>query len=134
MTVQKGAESNAETPDPADVKPGEAWLVEVHGERCAAVKGSTDDLEWKAVSPDGFVSSEGNEDITLVSRLVPAPRVITNPVELDRLAVRSVVLDGVKRSCHKASDESWRRCDGMMLGSSQCLSHGPVTVLWEPVA
>jgi len=134
LTVQKGAESNAETPDPADVPPGEAWIVEVDGERRTAVKDKEDYFQWNTVTAGGWLSTVGNADVILIARLVPAPRVIANPDDLDRLAVKSVVLDGVKRSCHKASDESWRRCDGMMLGSSKCLSNGSVTVLWEPGA
>lgn len=134
MTVQKGAESNAETPDPADVKPGEAWVVEVFGERRTAVKDRGGVEPWNTVPAGGRFYPEENAAVTLIARLVPAPRVITNTEDLERLAVKSVVLDGVKRSCHKASDESWRRSDGMMLGSSQCLGHGPVTVLWEPGA
>ena len=75
--VQKGAESNAETTDPADVKPGEAWIVDVDGERRTAVKDRGDDVPWNTVAADGLFFSEENKNVTLLHRLVPAPRVIT---------------------------------------------------------
>lgn len=72
--AQKGAESNAESLDPADVKPGEAWLVECHREWRTAVKDRDDDEPWNTFTAGGLFFPEENEAITLVSRLVPAPR------------------------------------------------------------
>lgn len=121
-------------PDPADVKPGEAWIVKCHTEVCTAVKGSTDDLEWKAVSPDGFVSSEGNEDVTLVTRLVPAPRVITNPIDLDGLAEGTILRDEDGAAWHRIADQWTSTVESITFTSRAVLRRGPVTVLWEPVA
>ena len=75
--VQKGAESSAETPDPADVPPGEAWMVDADKGRCAAVKDMHDRHPWNIVTADGQFYAASNEDVTLIARLVPAPRAIT---------------------------------------------------------
>ena len=104
LTVQKGAESNAETTDPADVKPGEAWVVECRGERRTAVKDNGIDIPWNTINADGWYLSEDNEDVTPIIRMVPAPRAITNPDELDRLAEGAIVRD--------KDGDAWRRtCD-----------------------
>lgn len=82
LGVQKGAESNAESPTPADVKPGEVWKANIwYGDvrhPGTAIKSSGGD--WAVIRDDGSRSTfRMNEDVELVSRLVPAPRVITNP-------------------------------------------------------
>lgn len=142
--VQKGAESNAETLDPADVPAGEAWIVECRGERRTAVKDRDDNNEpWNTFNADGWYLCEDNEDVTLITRLVPAPRVITNADELDRLCPNSVILS--------ADNDAWQKSTRTILWSSPWwdASHGgpamwpserlcdedhPVTVLWEPGA
>lgn len=143
VTVQKAAESDAESPDPADVKPGEAWLVECRGERRTAVKDRDDDEPWNTFTAGGLFLPEDNEAITLISRLVPAPRVITNADDLDRLPHNSVILS--------ADNDAWQKSTRTILWSSPWwdASHGgpamwpserlcdedhPVTVLWEPGA
>lgn len=132
--VQKGAESNAETPNPAYVKPGEAWVVECRGERRTAVKDMDDDVPWNTVAADGLFFSEENENVTLLHRLVPAPRIITNPDDLEQLRNRSMVLDGVGRVCTKNSLRLFTRSDRAWITAKQCLASGPATVLWEPGA
>ncbi|WP_312800939.1 hypothetical protein [Corynebacterium variabile] len=134
LGVQKVAESNAETPDPADVKPGEAWLVECRGERRAAVKDNGIDIPWNTINADGWYLSEDNAGITLVSRLVPAPRAITNPDEIEALPHRTVIRDSagvmfqrILHGWYQDGDTSVDRDDD----NSICL---PVTVLWEPEA
>ncbi|MDN6657587.1 MAG: hypothetical protein L0L18_00950 [Acidipropionibacterium jensenii] len=141
--AQKGAESNAETPDPADVKPGEAWLVEVNGERRTALKDGDRYVSWNTVNTEGHPLGEANNSLTLVTRLVPAPRVITNADDLDRLPHNSVILS--------ADNDAWQKSTRTILWSSPWwdASHGgpamwpsdrlcdedhPVTVLWEPGA
>ena len=119
-------------PDPADVKPGEAWIVKCHTEVCTAVKGSTDDLEWKAVSPDGFVSSEGNEDVTLVTRLVPAPRVITNPIDLDGLAEGTIIRDQADGEAMQKRGIKWVPTRTEHHEGFYSYAILPATVLWEP--
>jgi hypothetical protein len=142
-TVQKGAESNAETPDPADVKPGEAWMVEVRGERRPAVKDRDSIGPWNTIDPDGRFLMEDNENVTLLHRLVPAPRVITNPDELDRLAASSVILSTDGDAWQKSSETSlwvsawWATSDGepsKWTADRLCDEDHPVTVLWEPEA
>lgn len=132
LTVQKGAESNAETPDPADVKPGEAWVVECRGERRAAVKDNDDNnVPWNTVNADGWCLPEDNGDVNLIARLVPEPRVITNTEDLDTLAEGSVVQTRNDDLWKKDSDGVWaylRPEDAI----TQLLA--PVTVLWEPGA
>ena len=133
-TVQKGAESNAETPDPADVKPGEAWIVEVRGERRAAVKDRDDYEPWNTFNADGWYLCEDNGDVNLIARLVPAPRVITNPDELEKLAVGSIIRAKDGDACRKSDCGDWSvdGLDGAVgYGPRQVL---PATVLWEPGA
>lgn len=126
LGVQKAAESNAETPDPADVKPGEAWVVECRGERRAAVKDNDDTVPWCTVNADGWFNAEKNESVTLVSRLVPAPRVITKPDELDRMPEGTIIRD-------KAGDIMVRDSDGWTeVNSDEWVVSLPATVLWEP--
>lgn len=134
VTVQKGAESNAETPDPADVKPGEAWIVETHRERRTAVKDRDDDEPWNTFTAGGLFFPEDNEAITLLHRLVPAPRVITNTDELAALPHRTVIRDNagvmfqrIVHGWYQAGDTSVHRSDDNFV----CLT---VTVLWEPEA
>ena len=65
--VQKDAES-ADLPDPADVKPGEAWLVQVDGKAVAALR--IGNGRWVTASGTGFyVWTHGVE--RLVSSLLP---------------------------------------------------------------
>lgn len=132
--VQERAESNAETTDPAGVKPGEAWIVECRGERRTAVKDRDDDEPWNTVASDGLFFSEENENVTLLHRLVPAPRVITNTDELEALPHRTVIRDSagvmfqrIVHGWYQAGDMSVHRSDDNFV----CL---PVTVLWEPEA
>lgn len=132
LTVQKRAESNAESPDPADVKPGEAWIVECRGERRNAVKDRDDNYPWTTVTGGGWMSSMSNKEVTLITRLVPAPRVITNADELDRLAEGTIIRARDGDACRKADGGDWSvdGLDGAVgYGPRQVL---PVTVLWEP--
>lgn len=133
VAVQKGAESNAETPDPADVKPGEAWLVEFCGEKRNAVKDGNDPAPWNTINAGGSLSCARNTDITLVARLVPAPRVITNPDELERLAATSIIRDG-RGWPGGITDQGMIMVNGFFVSNEDILSYGPVTVLWEPEA
>ena len=132
--VRKGAESNAESLDPADVKPGEAWLVEVAGAWRTAVKDRGAGVPWNTVDADGLFFPEGNENITIVSRLVPAPRVITNAEDLDALAEGSIIRAKDGDACRKSDGGDWTvdGLDGAVgYGPRQVL---PATVLWEPEA
>lgn len=129
---QKGAESNAEAPNPADVKPGEAWIVEVEGERRTAVKDRADIQPWNTVNAGGWLLTEDDEDVTPVTRLVSAPRVITNPDELDALAEGSIVRDNEgDPATRRAGGLDYRGVEGVCNDVHHYL---PVTVLWEPEA
>lgn len=63
------------TPDPADVKPGEAWIVEVNGKRGTALKDGGGLAPWSVVI-NGVFTSRCDEFIALVARLVPEPRTV----------------------------------------------------------
>lgn len=100
--AQKGAESNAESNaesiDPADVKPGEAWKANIWYDGVhqpgTAIK-SAGSSDWVVIRDDGSRSTfRMNEYVELVSRLVPAPRVITNPDELEQLAATTAAKEG----------------------------------------
>lgn len=151
-TVQKCAESNAESltvpsvnnsepsvkcsdatvTDPADVKPGEAWLVELDGQRATALKDNDGLAPWSIVGPDGRCRIGGDTAITLVSRLVPAPRVITTVAELDALPDGTIIQDA-EMSVGEKSGNYWDT-PGSCCDASSDYFILPVTVLWEPDA
>ena len=127
------------TPDPADVKPGEAWKAHIwfDGVRqpgtAIKIAGSRN---WVVARDDGSRTAyRMNEYVELVSCLVPAPRVITNPDDLDRLAEGSIVRDRAGHAWERYPDEDWYSTEELDDGfSSRRLADyaGPVTVLWEP--
>lgn len=120
--------------NPADVKPGEAWVVEVFGERRAAVKDRDDYEPWNTFTAGGRFQPEENESVTLVARLVPAPRTITNADELDALAEGAIIRSKDGDACRKSDGGDWTvdGLDGAVgYGPRQVL---PATVLWEPEA
>ena len=121
------------TPDPADVKPGEAWIVNIDGvEIVPGFKASVGWICYRLFG--GTTKSIGDERITLVSRLVPAPRVITNPDELDRLAEGTIVRDKDGDAWRRTCDEWTTTADYGRFASWAVSRSGPVTVLWEPDA
>lgn len=129
--------------DPADVKPGEVWLVECRGERRTAVKDRDASAPWNTVAAGGLFFSEENASITLLHRLVPAPRVIINPHDLDRLPRHTVILSADNDAWQKSSETSlwasawWATINGEpSIWSSYrlCDEDHPATVLWEPGA
>lgn len=132
--VQKGAESNAESLDPADVPAGEAWLVEFYGEKRNAVKDGDDSTPWNTVTAGGLFSYVRNDDVTLIARLVPAPRDITSPDELDKLAPTSIFRDGRGWPGVITDQGEIMRMNRVTLDSTELLRLGPATVLWEQEA
>lgn len=94
--------------------------------------------DWSVLAPNGFAREcdLGDEEVTLVARLVPEPRVVTDPDELDKLPEGSVILC-CKDVAQKALVNGWTRWEfigdgaGSMLSPS-AISCGPVIVLWEP--
>ena len=134
LPVQKGAESNTESIDPADVKQGEAWLVRYRNGTLPALRRIESPGEWYIVRHNGTGGSVRSQDIALVTRLVPEPRVITNPDELDQLAVGTIIRAKDGEACRKSDIDDWTvdGLDGALgYGPRQVL---PATVLWEPEA
>lgn len=132
-TVQKGAESNAESIDPADVQPGEAWLVKVDRETRTAVKDTDAAIPWNTVNPSGVFHAEYNEDVTLLTRLVPAPRTITNPDDLDRAKRDTIIRDARGVVCSRDSaGTAWTTFTNLTDQRRHIVL--PATVLWEPEA
>ena len=120
---------------PADVQPGEAWLVEVNREKRTAVKDSDAGIPWNTVNTSGVFHAEYNEDITLITRLVPAPRTITNHDDLDRLTEGAVILSVSTQYALQHGDDGdgwYGTATDRKAPSSEALSGGPATVLWEP--
>lgn len=117
--------------NPADVPPGEAWIVEFSGERCTAVKDNNYFEPWSAVTPDGTSVSLADDEVTLVSRLVPAPRVITDPEELDGLEDETV-LRGENGFIYQRDNDHWITPGSLRyLDTEFVAARLPVTVLWE---
>lgn len=119
-------------PDPADVKPGEAWLVECFGEKRNAVKGKGASAPWNNVSAGGLLSCAINADVILVARLVPdTRRVIDRPEDLDKFPEGSIAIDKHGEPWrHRQMDwvgENYRRDDENLLEVE-----GPVTVIYTP--
>lgn len=121
------------TPNPADVKEEEPYHIYygVYGNDHTI--GVRIDGKWRCIGDDRGVHVT-DTNIASLTRLVPAPRVITNPDELEELRNRSIVLDGADRVCIKNSLGLFSRSDSGWITTKQCLDHGPVTVLWEPGA
>lgn len=132
--AQKGAESNAESLDPADVKPGEAWIVDVDGERRTAVKDRADDVPWSTIDANGRHVYKRNENVTLITRLVPAPRVITNADELDRLAEGAIIRDNRDGEAMQKFGRKWVTARTEHHEGFYSYAVLPSTVLWEPEA
>lgn len=132
LTVQKGAESNAETTDPADVKPGEAWTVKIDG--VGIVPGFKSSVGWICYRLfGGTTNAIGDERITLVSRLVPAPRTITNPDELDVLPDDTIVRIDEGGDAMRKYKGKWHPTSNECCYESRHIAL-PATVLWEPEA
>lgn len=151
-TVQKCAESNAESltvpsvnnsepsvkcsettvTDPADVKAGEAWTVKIDG--VGIVPGFKSSVGWICYRLfGGTTNAIGDERITLVSRLVPAPRTITNPDELDALPDDTIVRIDEGGDAMRKYKGKWHPTSNECCYESRHIAL-PATVLWEPEA
>lgn len=86
-------------------------------------------LRWGEYSTTASCSG-----VALVSRLVPAPRVTTNPDELDVLSEGSVVLDQSGDAWQKSPTGNWVCGHLSKPGRDVRTRRGPVAVLWEPGA
>ena len=119
-------------PDHADVKPGEAWIVDTerYGRAVAFRSEDGQGSPWKFASK---ISTGRLLDcaITLVSRLMPAPRQITTRGELNALPRRTVIRDKDGVVCERTSlGEVWYSPE-----STTDQTHYitfPATVLWTP--
>ena len=132
--VQKDAESS-DLPDPADVPYGEAWLVEYHGDDLPALRRLDHPGDWYLVRKNGTGGHVRGQDITLVSRLVPAPRQITTRGELNALPEGTVVRAKGELVCERYR----HRSKGLVWISTGVDEDFPVdrpvlpaTVLWTP--
>lgn len=124
-------------PDPADVPDGEAWAVNVNGQRRIGIRSDGAGIGYGtawATSPAPmnrwWVS---DEEVTLVSCLVPdTRRVIDRPEALDALPVGSIVRDKTGRPWRSDGHGHWD-C-GMAVHNAGYVLHfyGPVTVIHEP--
>ena len=130
---------NATRPNPADVPPAEAWLVEVNGDKRTAVKDSDADIPWNTVNTNGVFHAEYNENVTLitrlapVTRLAPAPRIITNHDDLDRAKRDTIIRDARGVVCSRDSmGHAWSTFTN--LADQRPHIALPATVLWEPEA
>ena len=118
-------------PDPADVPYGEAWLVEYHGDCVPALRRLAHPGEWSLVRKNGTGGHVRSQDITLVSRLVPAPRQATTLEDLYRLPEDTVVRNIDGEVGVKGTEGRWYlpSVTGPYTAGVFTL---PVTVLWEP--
>ena len=132
-TVAREENVYPDLPDPADVKPREAWIVNIDGvEIVPGFKASVGWICYRFFG--GTTKAIGDEHITLVTRLVPAPRVITNPDELDTLAEETVIRDWWGLVSEKQDNGGWMDTNATLYDSARIASRTPVTVLWEPEA
>lgn len=129
--VQEAAENNAETPTPADVKPGEAWIVEVNRQKRTAVKDNDAGVPWNTITTNGVFHAEDDDDVTLITRLAPAPRTITNPDDLDRAKRDTIIRDARGIVCSRDSmGTAWSTFTNLADQRHHIIL--PATVLWEP--
>ena len=130
-TVAREENVYPDLPDPADVKPREAWIVNIDGvEIVPGFKASVGWICYRFFG--GTTKAIGDERITLVSRLVPAPRVSTDTDDLDTLAEGTIVRGG---DGHAWENVAGKWCGHRAFGAinTGALTHsGPVTVLWTP--
>ena len=128
--VQKDAESS-DLPDPDDVPAGEAWIVNIDGEEI--VPGfKANGAGWICYRLfSGTTKAIGDDRITLVSSLVPAPRTIATREELDALPRRTVIRDADGATCERASiGAGWYTTE--TTSDQTAFITFPATVLWEP--
>ena len=140
-------------PDPADVKPGEAWLVQVDGKAVAALR--IGNGRWVTASGTGFyVWTHGVERLVssllpetdLIDRAatnaaetitnafgVPEPRQITTREILDEAPRRTVIRDKDGVVCERASlGDGWYSPESTT-DQTDYIKY-PATVLWAPEA
>ena len=128
--VQKDAESS-DLPDPADVPEGQAWVVSIDDmEETAGFKASG--FGWICYRElGGTTKAIPSDRITLVSRLVSAPRTITTREELDALPRRTVIRDKDGVVCERASiGAGWYTTE--TTSDQTAFITLPATVLWAP--
>lgn len=128
-------QKDAEAPDPADVPPREVWVVRAREREAVAVRDGDPFLPWSAALLEGGIDDVEDENVTLITRLVPPPRVITNTGDLDRLAESAVILSlSTQYALQRVNAGDGWYCPATKgkATSHEVLSCGPVTVLWEP--
>ena len=128
--VQKDAESS-DLPDPADVPEGQAWVVSIDDmEETAGFKASG--FGWICYRElGGTTKAIPSDRITLVSRLVPAPRQITTREILDEAPRRTVIRDKDGVVCERASlGDGWYSPESTT-DQTDYIKY-PATVLWTP--
>ncbi|CAM5401707.1 hypothetical protein [Corynebacterium variabile] len=127
---------NATHPNPADVPAGEPWLVRVGGHEALAVRDGDPFWPWSVAHLDGGIDDVADESVTLTARLVPAPRVITNPDELEQLATRAVILSADDKNpdvYQRDSYDEWLDITAQGYSSSQVIRmERSVTVIYQP--
>lgn len=123
------------TPDPADVPEGQAWAVSIDDmEETAGFKASV--FGWICYRElGGTTKAIPSDRITLVSRLVPAPRQITTRGELNALPEGTVIRAKGELVCERYR----HRSKGLVWISTGVDEDFPVerpvlpaTVLWAP--
>lgn len=120
-------------PDPADVPEGQAWAVSIDDmEETAGFKASG--FGWICYRElGGTTKAIPSDRITLVSRLVPAPRVITNPGDLDQAKRGTVIRDAAGVVCERdGMGDAWTTFTSLANQRPHIVL--PATVLWEPEA
>ena len=130
LTTERDDRPAADLPNPADVKPGEAWIVNIDGvEIVPGFKASVGWICYRFFG--GTTKAIGDDRITLVSRLVPAPRQATTLEDLHRLPEDTVVRNIDGEVGVKGTEGRWYlpSVTGPYTAGVFTL---PVTVLWEP--
>ena len=118
-------------PNPADVPDGQAWIVEYHGDDLPALRRLDHPGDWYLVRKNGTGGHVRSQDITLVSRLVPAPRQITTREILDEAPRRTVIRDKDGVVCERASiGDGWYSPESTT-DQTDYIKY-PATVLWTP--
>jgi hypothetical protein len=128
--------------DPADVPSGEAWWVSAYTKN---IEGGINVLHGPAFRTldrwcvGSFSSAPlvlDDDAITLLRRLVPAPRTVNSVEELDALPFRSVILSADDKNpdvYQRDSYDEWLDITAQGYSSSQVIRmERSVTVLYQP--
>lgn len=118
-----------------DVVDGEVWSVVIgtgaDGEAAIGTRHRDRDVPWTVIFDAGVIGRALDDEIILISRLTPEPRVITDTEGLNKLPAGSVVIDQIGRAWQR-NHNGWFSGSYFGWPAADVIKSGPVAVLWKP--